>query len=195
MRARMSLMISQQKVELREIILRDKPAAMIAASPKATVPVLILPSGTVIEESLDIIYWALGQNDPQNWLAYKMQTNELIAQCDGPFKTALDRYKYYTRYDDADPQVEREKAWAILLQWNEIIGEKLSFFENYSLADYAIFPFVRQFAAHDRAWFDAQPIPHVQHWLNHHLNSALFKNIMPKYPIWQEGDAITIFPA
>lgn len=197
MRARMGLMISGQSVELREIILRSKPDAMITASPKGTVPVLILPTGDVIDQSIDILHWALHQNDPQNWLAHSKEADAIIAQSDGPFKTALDRYKYHTRYDDADPHVERAKALDILLEWNDIIGIKGCFFGDNAtkggLADHAIFPFVRQFANHDRPWFDAQSIPHIHNWLDAHINSDLFASIMTKYPLWQEGDQPLLF--
>lgn len=194
MRARMGLMISETKVILREVVLRDKPSAMIAASPKATVPVLVIPDGSVIDQSIDIMRWALRQNDPQHWLEYEEQANTLIEQADGPFKTALDRYKYHSRYDDADPIIEQEKALAILRQWDAQIGDKLCFFgEKNGVADFAIFPFVRQFANHDRGWFDAQNIPNLQRWLAAHLQSPLFQSIMSKYPQWHDGDERVIF--
>lgn len=194
MRARMGLMISETKVVLREVVLRDKPSAMIAASPKATVPVLVMPDGSVIDQSIDIMRWALRQNDPQHWLEYEEQANTLIEQADGPFKTALDRYKYHSRYDDADPNIEQEKALAILRQWDAQIGDKLCFFgEKNGVADFAIFPFVRQFANHDRGWFDAQNIPNLQRWLAAHLQSPLFQSIMSKYPQWHDGDERVIF--
>lgn len=194
MRARMGLIISETKVILREVVLRDKPDAMIAASPKATVPVLLLPDGRVIDQSIDIMRWALRQNDPQHWLEYEEQANTLIEQADGPFKTALDRYKYHSRYEDADPIIEQEKALAILRQWDAQIGDKLCFFgEKNGAADFAIFPFVRQFANHDRGWFDAQNIPNLQRWLAAHLQSPLFQSIMSKYPQWQDGDERVIF--
>jgi len=105
----------------------------------------------------------------------------------------LDHYKYYTRYDDVDPNNEREKALHILIEWDEIMGKKGCFFGGHSgIADHAIFPFVRQFANHDRDWFDAQNIPYIHVWLNAHLNSNLFTRIMHKYPQWQDGDTITI---
>ena len=194
MRARMGLMISETKVVLREVILRDKPDAMIAASPKATVPVLVLPDGTVIEQSIDIMRWALGQNDPKQWLKHEEQANALIDQADGSFKTALDRYKYHTRYEDADPVKEQEKALEILKQWDAIIGGKPCFFgEQNGVADFAIFPFVRQFANHGRSWFDAQDIPNIKRWLAEHLTSPLFQSIMHKYPQWHNGDEHVIF--
>lgn len=194
MRARMGLMISETKVVLREVILRDKPDAMITASPKATVPVLVLPDGTVIEQSIDIMRWALAQNDPKQWLEHEEQANALIDQADGSFKTALDRYKYHTRYEDADPALEQQKALEILKQWDAIIGDKPCFFgAQNGVADFAIFPFVRQFANHDRSWFDAQDIPNIKRWLAEHLTSPLFQSIMHKYPQWHNGDEHVIF--
>jgi glutathione S-transferase len=186
MRARMGLKISETKVVLREVVLRDKPDTMIAASPKATVPVLVLADGTVIEQSIDIMRWALRGNDPQNWLKHEDQANVLIDQADGPFKTVLDRYKYHTRYEDADPE--------LLQQWDAIIGDKPCFFGAHNgVADFAIFPFVRQFANHDRDWFNAQDIPNIQRWLDAHLTSSLFQSIMYKYPQWHSGDEVTLF--
>lgn len=194
MRARMGLFVSGQRVELREVDLRDKPDAMVAASPKATVPVLVMPSGDVIDQSIDILRWALARNDPKGWLDYAELARGIVEQADGPFKTALDRYKYYTRYEDADPVAERAKALAILQEWDAMIGGKGCFFgEQSGLADYAIFPFVRQFANHDRIWFDAQKIPHIHRWLESHLNHKIFRDIMKKYPKWHQGDDAIIF--
>ncbi len=194
MRARMSIMISETKVILREVVLRDKPDAMITASPKATVPILVLPDSTVLEQSLDIMHWALRQNDPQHWLKHEKQANALIEQADGPFKMALDRYKYHRRYEDANPIDEQAKALNILQKWDAIIGDKPCFYgEHNGVADFAIFPFVRQFANHDRDWFDAQDIPNIQCWLTGHLASPLFQSIMHKYPPWHSGDERLIF--
>ncbi len=196
MRARMGLMIAQQKVLLREVVLRDKPDAMIKASAKATVPVMVLPDGNVIDQSIDIVRWALGQNDPKNWLKYETAADSVIEQADGPFKSALDRYKYHVRYDNADPHIERSKALTILMEWDKIIGKKGCFFgEKIGLADIAIFPFVRQFANHDRIWFDAQSIPHIHTWLAMNLESDLFTSVMHKYDKWQEGNEAIIFVA
>ena len=194
MRARMALKTSEVKVILREVILREKPDAMIAASPKATVPVLVLPNKMVIDQSINIMRWSLQKNDPHNWLKYEKQANTIIDQADGPFKTALDRYKYHTRYEDANPEIEQIKALEILKQWNDIIGNKICFFGSHNgLADYAIFPFVRQFANHNRSWFNIQDIPNIQRWLEAHLASGFFQSIMHKYPQWQSGDKSTIF--
>jgi glutathione S-transferase len=193
MRARMAVAASGVQVELREVMLRDKPPELIAASAKSTVPVLVLSDGLVIDESLDIMRWALGHNDPEDWLAG--DAPDLIAQNDGPFKSALDRYKYPHRYGLESGAVYRDDGLAILAGLNARLGETAFLMgENRSIADIAIFPFIRQFAATDQAWFDAQPLPHLQRWLGGHLSSGLFAGIMLRYPQWKAGDAPTQFP-
>jgi glutathione S-transferase len=193
MRARMAIAVSGVKVELLEVVLRDKPPELIEASPKATVPVLVLPDGEVIAESLDIMRWALGKNDPENWLTG--DDAGLIEQNDGPFKATLDRYKYPHRYGLEDGTEHRDDGLNFLYQLDARLGE-YSFLagETPGITDIAIFPFIRQFAATDQAWFDAQPLPGLHRWLDHHLASDLFANIMQRYPRWQAGDPPTIFP-
>jgi len=193
MRARMAIAVSGVKVELREVVLRDKPPELVDASAKATVPVLVLPDGEVIDESLDIMHWALRQNDPGNWLA--ADDKGLIQQNDTSFKSALDRYKYPHRYGLEDGIAYRDTGLAILDQLDSRLSEH-AFLSGIAcgLTDIAIFPFIRQFAATDQSWFDAQPLPDLRHWLGHHLASDLFANIMHRYPRWQAGDAPTIFP-
>ncbi len=193
MRARMAVVVSGIQVELREVVLRDKPPELVEASPKATVPVLALPDSIVIDESLNIMRWALGQNDPQDWLAG--DDADLIAQNDGPFKAALDRYKYPHRFELENGIAQRDTGLVFLNQLNAIL-QTSSFLKNDSptLADIAIFPFVRQFAATDRAWFDAQPLTGLQRWLSDLIASDLFAHIMHRYPRWRTGDAPTILP-
>lgn len=194
MRARMALLVSETPVRLREVVLRDKPEAMIAVSPKATVPVLALPDGQVVDESLAIMHWALDCNDPQHWLQRTATETELIAEADGPFKHALDRYKYPVRYDNVDPLEHRAAGRAFLEKLDRLVqpsGQLIG--ERPSLADHAIFPFVRQFANNDRDWFDALPLPALQQWLAGHLASPLFATTMKKYPQWQSGDPEPVF--
>nr|WP_087573386.1 glutathione S-transferase [Sphingomonas sp. CDS-1] len=186
MRARMALLASGQPVELREVVLRDKPAQMLALSPKGTVPVLALPDGRVLDESLDIMRWVLARNDPEGWLAG--DDPELIAANDGPFKHHLDRYKYASRHG-ADPLVHRAEAAA----WLDKLEARLE--RNYQLcgdrrtmADVALFPFVRQFAATDPDWFSAQPFPRLQAWLAGHVASEVFTRAMIRVAAWREGD-------
>ncbi|KZB50800.1 glutathione S-transferase [Thalassospira xiamenensis] len=200
MRARMALLASGMDVELREVVLRDKPQSMIDASPKATVPVLILPDGSVIDESLEIMVWALAENDPEKWLEPESGTLEdmlaLISQNDGPFKHHLDRYKYFNRYEDADPAEHRRDAEKILnrLDGRLAVGKYL-FGSRPALADFAIAPFVRQFANTDRDAFDATPFVHLQRWLDDFLNSRWFETAMVRYDQWHEGDEPVIFKA
>ena len=193
MRARMAIAISGVDISLREVVLRDKPAAMLEASPKGTVPVVVTTDGNVLEESLDVMRWALAQNDPENWLSVSMgDTAALVARNDGPFKAALDRYKYGNRYADEDLDVMEQRAigaetlHALNIQLEATGGQLLG--PQRSFADVAIFPFIRQFANTDREWFDSQPLPHLQAWLAGHLDSDLFKTVMKKYPKWQPGD-------
>lgn len=182
MRARMAMVKSGVVFQKIEVDLKDKPPEMLAISPKATVPVLQTDDGKVIEESLEIMIWALQQNDPLGWLsADEKQTSELITQNDGPFKKALDRYKYPGRYPDEDCSGARGDGVAILEQLNALIVEKGYLCgEQESLADIAIFPFIRQFAHVDREWFYGLEFKPLQNWLMRHLESELFKTIMKK---------------
>ncbi|MEO1169863.1 MAG: glutathione S-transferase [Pseudomonadota bacterium] len=195
MRARMALRIAGQGCVLREVLLRDKPDAMIAASPKATVPVLVLPDETVIDESLDVMRWALAIDDPEGWLEVDAAAcDALIATNDGPFKHHLDRYKYATRHD-SDPIEHRNAASAILSELDgRLVGQGNLLRDERSFADIALFPFIRQFAATDRDWFDAQPWPALRAWLDRHIGSALFKSVMGKFGPWSPGDPETRWP-
>ena len=199
MRARMAIAASGVAVRLREILLRDKPAQMLEISPKGTVPVLQLSDGAVIDESLDVMHWALAQSDPQGWGALSQDDlgvmNDLIAENDGPFKADLDRYKYATRYEDADPEAHRAGGFAFLQKLEaRLSASPFLFGVQRRLGDVAIFPFVRQFRIADEAWFDAQPIPHVQTWLAEHLNWSVFQAVMAKYPLWKETGEEIAFP-
>lgn len=217
MRARLALRAADQQVELREIVLRDKPQAMVTASPKATVPVLVLDNGQVIDESLDIARWALSQNDPNGWLRPQNGDGDtmfaLIEAMDGPFKHHLDRYKYSTRHVgvDGDAEAFAQQHRAAAVQELEKLEARLAehaaqtdqgdgngtpylFGSAPCLADIAIAPFVRQFANTDRAWFDTLPLPHLHRWLNAFLESDDFAAIMKKYPVWVDGAAGIGFP-
>jgi len=179
----MALAASETAVEMREVVLRDKPAEMLVASPKGTVPVLALPDGKVIDESLDIMRWALTLNDPQGWL--KGDDRTLIETNDGPFKHHLDRYKYSTRHA-ADPEMHRAAGMEFLQTLGGRLAQsKYLCGERPAMTDIAIFPFVRQFANTDRNWFDAQPIPNVLRWLKGWLESELFDQIMVKREQWK----------
>lgn len=194
MRARMALLVSETPVRLREVVLRDKPEEMIAVSPKATVPVLILPDGQVIDESLAIMHWALERNDPENWLQGSAAETELIAEADGPFKNNLDRYKYPSRYENVDALDHRAGGLIFLQKLDSLLqvsGQLMG--ARPTLADHAIFPFVRQFANNDRDWFDQLPLPALQKWLGDHLASPLFATTLQKYPQWKSGDVEPVF--
>ena len=191
-RARLALAVSGVGYELREVSLKDKPAEMLAASPKGTVPVLVLPGGQVIDESLDIMRWALSQNDPDGWLSPALNDMpDLITDNDGKFKHALDRYKYPNRYpleSDGDTHAFALAQRLEAANWLQTLESRLS--QGWqvwlcgpqpSLADTAILPFVRQFAHTDAAWFAAQPWPQLQAWLANFEASAMFKNVMAKH--------------
>ena len=199
MRARMAIAVSGQTCALREVVLRDKPMEMLEASPKATVPVLVLSAGDVLEESYDIMKWALAANDPDGWLSPTQGRLEdidaLVQVNDGAFKHHLDRYKYPNRYADVDPLEEREKGVKILRALDDRIRDAgFLFGARVSLADAAIMPFVRQFAHTDKEWFDSLDLPNLQNWLRRGLDSPLFKRVMQKCPAWQSGDPEPLFP-
>lgn len=182
MRARLALAVSGIDCEVREVTLRAKPDAMLAASPKGTVPVLVLPDGSVIDESIDIMRWALARHDPEGWLAG--DDRDLIAANDGPFKHHLDRYKYPNRYP-AD-EVDHRAAAVALLEVLEarLAGQAFLCGEQRTLADAAIMPFVRQFAAVDAEWFAGLPLPGVRRWLDGWLGSQLFAAVMVRRELW-----------
>lgn len=197
MRARLGLAVAGIRVELREILLRDKPPAMLALSAKGTVPVLQLPDGTVLDESRDILDWALMQNDPQGWRRddERAETAALIAENDGPFKHWLDRSKYFERYPEQPRAHYREQAEAILAGWEkrlETHGGGLLRAEC-GQADYALLPFVRQYAHSDDAHWAATPFPRLQAWLQNYEASPLYRRIMPKWKVWsQSGPGLTL---
>ncbi|WP_170763853.1 glutathione S-transferase N-terminal domain-containing protein [Ruegeria lacuscaerulensis] len=189
MRARLAIMSAGVAVELREVLLRNKPHAFLQTSPSGTVPALRLED-QVLDESLDIMIWALRKNDPQQLLDMPEEGWSLIATNDGPFKAALDHTKYATRYPDLDETAERAKAAAYLVELNDRLnGRHWLFGDRPTLADLALLPFVRQFAQIDRVWFDAQAWPHLIAWLDRFLDSEPFALVMDKYAPWSEGDA------
>jgi len=193
MRARLAILSSGIEVELREVVLRDKPAEMIEASPKATVPVMVLADGTVLEESLDIIEWSLATNDQEGWLNFSddqlAEMQALIGELDGPFKSALDRYKYENRYDNVVAKEQRDLARPFLWKLDAMLaGKQFLFGGRFSLADGAILPFVRQYAHVDRDWYWAQEWTNLVEWLDRFLASDRFASIMTKYEKWESGD-------
>tara|TARA_R110001592_G_scaffold238227_2_gene497793 strand:- start:93668 stop:94264 length:597 start_codon:yes stop_codon:yes gene_type:complete len=191
----MAIAYSQQNVELREVSLKQKPSTLIHYSPKGTVPVLILPDGTVIDESIDIMLWALSKHDPDSWQNNIAQQQQLIAQNDGSFKTSLDKYKYADRYPEQSELFYKEACYPFLDKLEERLNKHKYLFSNqYCLADIAIFPFIRQFAHVDIAWFENHAWHELTRWLNEFKGTYLFSSIMHKYPSWSEGDSPTLFP-
>ena len=185
MRARMALSYSGITTELREIELKNKPSEMLAASAKGTVPVLVQTDGGIIDESRDIMFWALAQNDPDNW----------IDQNDGEFKGYLDRYKYADRYPEHSEVHYRTQGEQFLhslderLQSNRyLLGDQLS------VADVAVMPFIRQFAHVDIAWFRQTDYKALQVWLDEFLASVLFNRVMKKYKPWMASNEVTYLP-
>lgn len=199
MRARLAVLASQQPCELREVVLRDKPQELLAISPKGTVPVLMLPNGQVIEQSLEIMQWALSKNDPEAWLTPPLETaqamHDLINHCDNVFKIHLDRYKYPNRYIDADPIAHRTEAVSYLLTLNNrLLHHDYLFGPRCCLADAAIAPFIRQFSQVDPPWFQDQPWHGLARWLDHFLTSPHLRQVMEKYAPWTAGTQGIRFP-
>jgi len=194
MRARLAISVAGVECELREIVLRDKHPLFLHASPKGTVPVVV-DGARVIEESYDVMHWALAQSDPEGWLDQPAGASALIKTIDGPFKTALDRYKYASRFEDVDASAERESGAVFLRQLDQMLDRQDWLYGNApKLADYAILPFVRQFAHVDLDWFSAQPLANLIRWLETFKASERFLSVMKKYKRWKEGDDLTLFP-
>lgn len=198
MRARLGLLFAGLQVELRELTLKNKPPQMLAISPKGTVPVLQLLDGTVIEESREIMTWALEQQDAQGLLAAQTlpQANALIDKNDNEFKYWLDRYKYADRHLDMSQAEYRQQGEAFLQMLEELlIKNPYLLGESITIADIGIMPFVRQFAHVNRKVFYDLPYPNLQRWLQDWLNHPLFLQAMTKFAPWQEKDDVVVFPA
>lgn len=193
MRARLALISAGVQTELREILLRDKHPEFLATSPSATVPCL-KSDNQIIDESIDVMIWALEQSDPENWLEHRSDALELVATADGPFKAALDKTKYHTRHN-TDPDAERDKANVFLADLNlRLSKNSYVLADHFTLADAAIAPFVRQFANIDRPRFDATQGQPLITWLDRFLASDAFSAIMTKYAPWQLSDDPVVFP-
>ena len=196
MRARLGLLFAEQQVELREVVLKNKPPQMLDISPKGTVPVLQLIDGTVIEQSREIMLWALEQNDPQNLLDKTVfnEANALIDQNDNEFKYWLDRYKYADRHLEMIQEEYRQQG-EVFLQRLDALLSKNSYLlgANIGVADIGIMPFVRQFAHVDREAFYGLPYPNLQRWLQGWLQHPLFLQAMTKFKPWEEGDELVVF--
>ncbi len=200
MRARMAIMASGLQVEQREIVFWDKPDEMLDASPKGTVPVLILPDGQVIDESRDIMLWALSQCDALNWLPLVKgdftEMLSLIDVCDNEFKMHLDHYKYAERFPEALPEVYRLRGEVFLQTLEALLAHSFSVSkllalngQRVSMTDIAVFPFVRQFAHVDKQWFEQSAYRYLKAWLKQHIEAEYFASIMKNRPVWQASHA------
>lgn len=200
MRSRLALLCAGIPCELREVVLRDKPAELLAASPKGTVPVLVLPDGAVLEQSLDIMLWALRCNDPAHWLPTDAMVHQqvlaLIAACDGDFKAQLDRYKYPNRFGLTTVDGPRDQGGRYLCGLEQQL-QTTGYLTGaaWGLADAAIAPFVRQWAHTDPVWFAQQPWPALQRWLCDFEASTTFAAVMHKWAPWVAGSAVVVWPA
>lgn len=196
MRARLAIAVSEQQVQLREIILKHKPAALLAISPNKTIPVLQIDALNVLSESLDIMLWALNNNDPQQWLTPALNDMlSLIKSNDNEFKSWLDKYKYADRFPEHSEEYYRDQADPFLRKLeNRLIEKRYLFADQPTLADMAIFPFIRQFAAIDAKWFEQSPYPRVRDWLVGLIESPLFVASMKKYPTWLDSGKEVTFP-
>ena len=198
MRARLALLASGIRCEMREIALSQKPESMLSVSPKGTVPVLVL-NDKVLEQSLDIMSWALSQSDPHHWSTLGMAIDEkaqaLVKRCDEEFKFHLDRYKYPNRYDLPDGTLHRTSGSDFLNQLNVQLQQSKNLIDDHwTWVDAAIAPFVRQFARTDRSWFDAQAWQPLQIWLNNFESSEAYAVVMHKYKVWHQGAKPVAFP-
>ncbi len=200
MRARLALFVSGQLCELREVVLARKPAALLQASAKGTVPVLVQTDGQVIEQSLEIMLWALRCHDPQHWLQANgvplEQMLQWVARCDGEFKFHLDRYKYPHRFSLPDGNEPQAQGAKFLNDLNRQLSEHRHLLGEFEcLADMAIAPFVRQFAHTDPIWFARQPWPALQLWLHAFENSSAYAQVMTKFLPWAPNQEPVLFPA
>lgn len=187
-RARLALAFAKVKVELREVRLSDKPPSMLAISPKATVPVLQLPGGEVIDESIDIISWAHQHMDKSQVMLWQPE-HELVSINDQQFKYYLDRYKYFERYPEKTQQAYRAHCHAFLAQLEaSLLNHPFLLGAEPSLVDVAIMPFIRQFAKVDLQWFYNAPYPNLNNWLKHWLQQPIFEAVMKKFKPWQLND-------
>ena len=199
MRARLGLLLAQQSVMLRDIIMSDIPEEMFEASPKGEVPVLVLNDRTVIDESIDIMRWALNKNDPQDLLYNNhpcriKEIQKFIQHNDNKFVEALKKYKAASRYHD-DVEVKHRQQCEMFIKDLEsrLSRHEYIFGDEPSLADYAILPFIRQFSRVDRKWYLQSPYPKLRNWLERHYQNPIFSKAMKKYPQWLDAKEEIIF--
>ena len=189
MRARLAIKASGIIVEIREVELKNKPKEFLGISPKATVPIVCISSKQIIEESLDIMEWALKINDPLKLLKYeklnRIEIHNILNKLENEFKQNLDRYKYSSRFDLPNPKLYRDKNLQTLNEFNNLLQNNKGICSSHlSLLDYAIFPFIRQFRNVNSVWFDSLELKFLQTWLYELIDSDEFSSIMKKYEIW-----------
>lgn len=198
MRARLAIFRSKQAVELRDVKLKNKPDAMLTASAKGTVPILVVSSNQVIDESIDVMLWSLSKSDPANLLqgsaSKLLNLLAFIAVYDQEFKPCIDRYKAAKRYHETNVEECREACEVYIQDLEQRLSEHDYIFGEYeSIADIAIFPFIRQFAKVERQWYLQSAYPNLKRWLNRYLQSGMFNKVMTLHPIWEEGNDIIVF--
>lgn len=208
MRVRWTLLMTGFVVIYREVELKNKPVELLEISSKATVPVLVTSEGKVIDESIEIMHWFLSKNDPMNALRSDNLSDEaiikrLIVQNDYNFKYHLDRFKYASRYPNENYEYHKSEARNILIQWNSLINKNSSqdkqsslLGKSHSMADWALWPFVRQYRLANPFEFDHDcELSQIKHWIEYFLNHKLFKDLMLRYKPWRSGDSPSLFPA
>jgi len=202
MRARIAIFKSQRAVQLRDLVLSDKPEEMLTVSPKGTVPVVVLADNTVLEESLDIMLWALNRSDPNDLLLSHSTTNKnildeilaLIQQFDDEFKTCLEQYKCAKRYREDNVEQCRQVCEVYISDLEQRLTQHRYLLSDHeSLTDIALMPFIRQFSRVERQWYLQSPYPKVKQWLNSYLQSPMFTKVMAKYPLWNDHHDIVLF--
>lgn len=193
MRAHMALKNSAIKVELREVDLNDMPQEALAVSAKATVPLLVFSDGSFIDESWDIVKWAVAQNDPDNWSGehdeYLLDAEMLVETNDFSFKEDLDHYKYADQYPEQTEEEYRQACEEFIEELEDMLADNDYLLGNQmTLADIGVFPFIRQFSLVDKGWFEQSPYNKVKHWLFTIINTPLFQQVFAKHSLWQKGD-------
>lgn len=192
MRARLGILLANQQVLIREIVTKDKPKELLKCSPKGTVPVLVLPDGKVIEQSWDVMMWALQQNDPQDLLrsrnpSLSEQIHQLIQHNDNEFIGHLEKYRASVRYRNDDIEQRRNLCEVFIAELEgKLAQHDYLFGDSPSLADFAVMPFVSQFVRVEKKWFVQSEYQNVGRWLRTHLESKLYTQVMKQYPLWND---------
>lgn len=199
MRGRLGILLANQQVLIREIVTKDKPEQLLECSPKGTVPVLVLPAGEVIEQSLDVMMWALQQNDPQDLLrsgnpSLSDQIHQLIQHNDNKFIGHLEKYRASVRYRNDDIEQRRNFCEAFITELERKLAQHDYLFgDSPSLADFAVMPFVSQFVRVEKKWFVQSEYQNVGRWLRTHLESKLYTQVMKQYPLWNDTKQDCLF--